>query len=147
MTNKLRAFFVFVSLVSRFFLVFFSVFAFLASRRFFLLAASGLAIFGCCQPRPACCCRCVFAAAAAAVAALMALVITFNCHCKVFASHQKWQRLSADSIARLALTSCLLAAANWRHLALVSFRRARPWNPGEFPKVPQSLYKTPSSSD
>jgi len=31
--------------------------------------------------------------AAVFAAALMALVITFNCHCKVFASHQKWQRL------------------------------------------------------
>lgn len=114
--------------------LFFSAFAFLATRRFFLLAASGFAIFGCCHSRPARCCRCVFAVAAAAVAALMALVITFNCHCKVFASHQKWQRLSADSIARLALTSCLLAAANWRHLYWSRFAE-RPWNPGEFPII------------
>lgn len=116
MTNKLRAFFCLFLFSCCLFccLCFSCISAVFPFSHFWLLpleAGSAVCVF--------------FAVAVAAVAALMALVITFNCHCKVFASHQKWQRLSADSIARLALTSCLLlAGANWRHLcALVS--RAR----------------------
>lgn len=94
MTNKLRAFFVFVS----FFVLLPLLFLHLGGFSFwpFLVAAT--------RGRLGCLCDFFAVAIAAAVAALMALVITFNCHCKVFASHQKWQRLSADSIARLALT-------------------------------------------
>lgn len=94
MTNKLRAFFVFVS----FFVLLPLLFLHLGGFSFwpFLVAAT--------RGRLGCLCVFFAVAVAAAVAALMALVITFNCHCKVFASHQKWQRLSADSIARLALT-------------------------------------------
>lgn len=94
MTNKLRAFFVFVS----FFVLLPLLFLHLGGFSFwpFLVAAT--------RGRLGYLCVFFAVAVAAAVAALMALVITFNCHCKVFASHQKWQRLSADSIARLALT-------------------------------------------